>query len=510
MISPARAPPSPQAVLATRGGSRSVPSRLKFDEEWLRALHAVTGVLRSDKSRRHDDPDATAATITAALDYLLACEKVLRKRKGNHGWSKLPPWAPPSLPALFAVVAAASSFPSWWDTSSHSPTTTVVPFSLSPAAQTFGPPARLFASFNRFSGLLDDEEDDDDSEQEKDSCETPHNNQNDDDDDDDDEAGDTVLVQGMIVRRILIRILVNLAELQSQQACNPNRVMGERAQDCGQALQQIQEAITMADEEICRSMRHHDNTTTTTSGSSVMDLREDADIVVVAIQNLSHQRNVLLRKGSSEAKRLAGRLLPQWKSRDAIKAKMGDRWANNPEPKQNFAQVRKDDEDRLHYLETVVETLEGLDTETLQEKGQNLQDRLGPDISQDDGPQRYNGTRPTNNYYRVAWEKYPDPADYGWTFTGSWSNSVEYFIKDNVTLDFYFTTGSLQTTLEHTSQGKMQLFISGKTVTPELFMQVLLDPVACTAQRYHTRDRGNGGSGRGGGRGGGRGRRVGN
>jgi hypothetical protein len=484
--------------LATRGGSRSLPSQLKFDEEWLRALHAVTGILRSDKSRRHD-PASTAATITAALDYLLACEKVLRKRKGNHGWNKLPPWAPPNLPTLFAVVVASSTL-SWWDTSSHSPTTTVVPFSLSPAAQTFSPPARLFASFNRFSGLLDDE-DDDDLEQEKDSFETPHNNQN---DDDDDEAGDTVLVQGMIVRRILIRILVNLAELQSQQACNPNRAMGERAQDCGQALQQIQEAITMADEEICRSMRHND--TTTTSGSSVMDLREDADIVVVAIQNLSHQRNVLLRKVSSEAKRLAGRLLSQWKSRDAIKAKMGDRWANNLEPKQNFAQVRKDDEDRLHYLETVVETLEGLDTETLQEKGQNLQDRLGQDISQDDGPQRYNGTRPTNNHYRVAWEKYPDPTDYGWTFTGSWTNSVEYFIKDNVTLDFYFTTGSLQTTLEHPSQGKMQLFISGKTVTPELFIQVLLDPVACTAQRYHNRDRGNGGSGRGGGRG----RRVGN
>ena len=56
---------------------------------------------------------------------------------------------------------------------------------------------------------------------------------------------------------------------------------------------------------------------------------------------------------------------------------------------------------------------------------------------------------------------YPDPVDLGWTFTGSWE-SVEFFERvvneTLVKLDWYFTTGTVKTSLDHPTQGRTQLF----------------------------------------------------
>ena len=48
---------------------------------------------------------------------------------------------------------------------------------------------------------------------------------------------------------------------------------------------------------------------------------------------------------------------------------------------------------------------------------------------------RYNGLRPDERFLeqRVSLQDYPDPCDFGWTFTGS-SNVTEFFEKDQVKL----------------------------------------------------------------------------
>lgn len=100
---------------------------------------------------------------------------------------------------------------------------------------------------------------------------------------------------------------------------------------------------------------------------------------------------------------------------------------------------------------------------------------------------RYNGLRPDYAGQRVSLESYPDPTTFGWNFTGSvQESSVEFFEKRMnigcVKMDFYYTTGTVKTVLDHPSSGTNQLFRA--KLTPEKFVDILKDPRAHTNQGY--------------------------
>jgi hypothetical protein len=103
---------------------------------------------------------------------------------------------------------------------------------------------------------------------------------------------------------------------------------------------------------------------------------------------------------------------------------------------------------------------------------------------------RYNQIRPDYEGQRISEQLFPDPSSFGWRFTGSQQASrVEFFEKTLniglVKLDFYYTTGTVKTTLYHPSSGKNQLFRGG--LTPELYAQVLNNPRAHTNHGYRRR-----------------------
>ena len=98
--------------------------------------------------------------------------------------------------------------------------------------------------------------------------------------------------------------------------------------------------------------------------------------------------------------------------------------------------------------------------------------------------ERYNKKRPDDLRRRVSWEEYPDPTEFGWEFTGS-SGVTEFFEKNGVKLDWYFTTGTVKTSLDHPVQGKTQLF--GAQAEPDTYIKILLDPLAHTGKRYQRR-----------------------
>lgn len=96
---------------------------------------------------------------------------------------------------------------------------------------------------------------------------------------------------------------------------------------------------------------------------------------------------------------------------------------------------------------------------------------------------------------RVPYNDYPDPGDYGWTFTGSNEESrVEFFEKtfdDHgvVKLDLYYTTGTVKTVLDHPRQGVTQLFGKGNDLSPETYRTILQNPRTHTSVRYQTKPR---------------------
>jgi len=107
--------------------------------------------------------------------------------------------------------------------------------------------------------------------------------------------------------------------------------------------------------------------------------------------------------------------------------------------------------------------------------------------------ERYNGRRPSYDGLRVSMRDYPDPTQFGWTFTGSCKVGRAEFFEKNfseggiVKLDFYYTTGSIKTTLEHPRQGGSQLFLKGDSLSPEMYRNILQNPRHHTGKRYHRR-----------------------
>ena len=108
------------------------------------------------------------------------------------------------------------------------------------------------------------------------------------------------------------------------------------------------------------------------------------------------------------------------------------------------------------------------------------------------GKERYNGLRPNYNNQRVDDTTYPDPTIYGWTFTGSNETSkVEFFEKEcsnfgTVRMDFYYTTATVKTILDHPTTGMNSLF-RRTIVDPEKYIQILNDPRSHTDIGYRRR-----------------------
>jgi hypothetical protein len=391
---------------------------------------------------------------------------------------------------------------------------------------------------------------------------------------DDDEAGDipnpaAFHGSGSVMmdrRRILIRILTGQSELyskmssttvaagggggggssssshsqyedsnQSTTSMSASTSFQDAASHLTTALQKIHEALHVADSQIAKwwteqqQQLETDIATMSVVGSTNNNsssnnnymkqlLMEDATIVEVAIQSLTVRRDRLLEQFHREEKWLLRKLRPQWEERDAVKNRMGDRWTSNPNPKRDFAELRREYEDRLRNVRSACDQLQddgsGQWTSAIH-KANSLQTHLQTGIRYDDitprtsdnddcnsasvvegNPhRRYNQQQPAQRFQnrRVNPQLYPSPTQFGWEFTGSWE-AVEFYQKqennDNsnndhvIKLDFYFTTGTIKTSLDHPVQGRTQMF--GRKVSPEEYISILMTPRTHTGRRYQT------------------------
>eukprot|EP00027_Filamoeba_sp_ATCC50430_P013315 CAMPEP_0168565190 /NCGR_PEP_ID=MMETSP0413-20121227/13685_1 /TAXON_ID=136452 /ORGANISM="Filamoeba nolandi, Strain NC-AS-23-1" /LENGTH=86 /DNA_ID=CAMNT_0008596989 /DNA_START=46 /DNA_END=303 /DNA_ORIENTATION=+ len=76
-----------------------------------------------------------------------------------------------------------------------------------------------------------------------------------------------------------------------------------------------------------------------------------------------------------------------------------------------------------------------------------------------------------------------DPRDYIWQYQGGNEQSrVDYYTRDNVKMDYYYTTGTVKTSMDHPSQGKTQMF--RRELSNQEFSQVLDNPRSHTGKGY--------------------------
>jgi len=235
------------------------------------------------------------------------------------------------------------------------------------------------------------------------------------------------------------------------------------------------------------------------------DLLElDASIIVVALQSITDRRNKLMLAAKREETKLMRDLQPQWETRDEVKQRVGkERWNNNPRPKHDYARLRKESEDRLRTIKKAINALEELDPNEALQKANLLQEQLAEGIrgvavgqqQNDHGnmERRYNFLRPSPTWIeqRVSIKEYPDPEDFGWTSRAA-GKPQSFFEKMNgenklIKLDWYFTTATVKTSLDHPSKGRTQLF--AKKCDPLLYARVLTNPRTHTGKRYHHRSR---------------------
>lgn len=344
--------------------------------------------------------------------------------------------------------------------------------------------------------------------------------------DEGDEAGDRpVLFQrsptaepsdSMTVLRLLIRLGTYIADIYARKGsflAQQHHAWTEGAQAMVTSIVHMRTSLQRADDQISKFFQLQEEAVVVVSQRSSghphnsknnqmrqKELVQDADIVHVAVQSLFAQRDKYHQAAKRQISKLKRILYPQWRSRDEVKRRMGnERWENNPNRKNDFAQLREESEQELKELQAAMESLD--DMETLQESMEELQSRLLGDGGGGKA-KRYNGTRPPQNVNRIA--GFPDPTEYGWRFTGS-DTRVEFFekslVRDEdfsgdgtttyclVKLDFYFTTGTIKTSMDHPTQGKTQLFASAKDqpISVELFREILLNPRVHTNLRYQTK-----------------------
>lgn len=336
---------------------------------------------------------------------------------------------------------------------------------------------------------------------------------------DEDEAGDQVLLQPTIhpmsTLRLFIRIRITISDLWAHlskfQA--DARDWSEACKSLVNAITKSRDAMYLADSEISRYFQF-ENVGYSSGIQQLQDaLEEDAEVVHVAVQSIVRVKDRYTFLAKRQMNKLEGILRPQWESRDQVKSRIGgDRWTSNSNPKNNYAAIRKENEQELLQLQKAMHSLEAAHVDELAIMTHAMKNRLVEDTGY-----RYNGKRPEEIMRHENTGRrggFPDASQCGWFFTGSNpALSVEFFEKtfndDNslVKLDWYYTTATIYTSLEHPRQGKNQVFAKSG-VTPELYVQLLENPRVHTDRRYQTKSpsnrRGQGrrhGNGRGRGRG---------
>jgi len=166
---------------------------------------------------------------------------------------------------------------------------------------------------------------------------------------------------------------------------------------------------------------------------------------------------------------------------------------NVPVPKYSNRTIRPDNDRYFERHKWVFEQARRVKIGSLNDTGSSSSHSTpaagGTQDAQPKG-KRYNNQRPHDVSKRVDLTHYPDPTTYGWTFTGSAENSsVEFFEKKlNIgimKLDWYYTTATVKTTLDHPTLGRNALYRN--TVTPELYREILVNPRVHTNCGYRDR-----------------------
>ena len=437
-------------------------------DTWLRAIERAAECLRCDDSRGHP----------ASIAYLCQLENWILTL--SHDEWDLPPMREPSV--ITGDIAAHHWVPS-------QPVQRSATRSDPRGVSTNNPYACIFT-----------DADDETSE-------------------DEDEAGDQVLLQPTIpmsILRLFIRIRITISDLWAHlskfQA--DAREWTEACKSLVNAITKSRDAMHLADSEISRYFQF-ENVGYSSGIQQLRDaLEQDAEVVHVAVQSIVRVKDRYTDLAQRQMNKLEGILRPQWESRDQVKSRIGgDRWTSNPNPKNNYAAIRKENEQELLQLQKAMHSLEDAHVDELAIMTLAMKNRLVEDTGY-----RYNGKRPEEimryeNTGRLG--GFPDASNYGWSFTGSNPLSrVEFFEKtfnddySLVKLDWYYTTATVKTSLEHPRQGKTQLFAKSG-VTPELYVQILENPRVHTDRRYQRKSPSNQrgqGRRRGNGRGRGRGR----
>ena len=477
-----------QSTGATRsssnGNNQTTTTTTDMDhhsQAWLGAIQHATTCVRGQTASLED--------LEASLVYLSHLESILMQ-KPKHTWKYPPDSSPPRFDHGTSDTTTAT-------TRVSSAVVTPPPVLTSPVAVASGP---AVASTNPFAAFLDsDDEDDSDDEQRVQAS--------------NDEGGDEIVLDyhagGMDILRLVVRLDTSQSDVQACKAsllAQKHKEWTQGAVCLQYAIINVRKALELADAQISKWYENRQDNgedeedwmraVGMASSSEIAlagqhkqrqkDLMQDADIVHVSIQSLLDQRERYVGAAQREVNRLKHRLRPQWQSRDQAKNRMGDRWTHNPHPKNDHAARRRSDEEELRKLEEALELLYQHDMQTLEATAQLLKIRL-----QSSNKNRYNGQHPMDSSKRVS--GFPDATKYGWSFTGSADNVVEFFQKKTedgtlVKLDFYFTTGTVKTSLNHPTKGKTQLFAK-MGVTPDMYVEILMNPRVHTNVRYQRKSK---------------------
>lgn len=530
--------------------NRSSSSKRDTIPSWLNAIDQVNQDMFG--SSTVTDATATASTSSSSspsLAYLKLLEEKLRRIPLQY-WNHPPRRYPPSFASFCNRYTHANNLNNTIISYNNNMTVgggtglPAVPMLLVPSAVVSSKtPQATVLSQNPFAALQDYNQDDDDDDDDDDEYHEEEEYETQDDDDPSNHPN-----AHMNIRRLLLRILLSQSEIQgrlardavsptsssSSSSSRPLWNMG--AQYISQAVYGLHQAVQIVDEQLSLWL----SSSSSASSSSLQQQQQpqplphvkllqeqDAHVLQVALDHYTRQEINFGKKAEMQKVRLEQRLLPQWESRDEIRERLGERkWKNNPNPKMDYAVKREQDEEELHEVERALEVMEEVKgrsrivRDSVRDMVQEdwTERRSGGNGNDERGMHRYNGIRPTGAtlHQRVSWEDYPDPTTFGWIFTGSNEVSrVEFFEsmqkngpKDSVEvlvkLDWYYTTATVKTSLDHPRQGKRQLF--GAQVSPDVYVQILENPRAHTNVRYHTTAGGQSGRGVGSGRGGGRGR----
>ena len=361
-------------------------------QPWLDAIDEATACLRH---RRTKD----AATLDKCLVYLVSLEQILDKP--TRKWDQ-PPRRPP--PPLWEEATAAATTPleeqMYIGGNINIPATVVTPV---PNLNNF----RAYSNnpFDVFQHETDDDNDSsiDDRSENSSTNEILHTLG-----EYDAEAGDQPVwnnnsapsssTTSMDALRLFLRILTSQSEVYAAKATllRQNKHWRQGAELYSFSLNKIHQAVIVADGRISgwfaeQEIRNNGNVMIANhhqqqrrQQEKPRQLMQDANIVEVAIETLTVERDKYLAAVERQERYLVRKLAPQWKSRDEVKKRMGERWYHNPSPKMDFAKLREDLEEELSEIRGAMTHLQSIDTTMAKQTTQTWKLQLSASITQED------------------------------------------------------------------------------------------------------------------------------